>query len=1584
MDNNKSLIPDEELMAYFKESNKNNTTRERDSDIKNFLQNLTVGSSEIKEDQHVTEFNKFKKTIPREDGSIDPNLKTNDLITLINAEIKRKGIGGACKDSMDKFNKIGVKQIITKLFVAEFNGIENKRDKTDEDKEIANISCKVEFTDVNLTQPTIIKYKSNNPQMLTPNMARVRNLTYSSNMYIDVNITATAQKKNGDKIVRTASVKNFQVASIPVMVGTKLCNTNNCTRDSLKEMEEDPRDPGGYFIIKGGEWCVDNLENILLNGFHVYRNIGHLREVVRGTFISKPGDNFENSYQIILRYLTNGAITIEITTNKFDKLEIPFYLLFRAFGMTRDYDIFNHIVYGVENDDPVTNHMKQILEKSFEVDDEIFNPIRNRTDSNEILLFIAQHMNDYAKNVNFRKDVNATKYLINNYMLDVLDKYLLPHIGSGPLSRMNKLRFLGHLIHKLLRVEMGILDSTDRDSYKNKRVHSAGVSFAKTFKTQFNFIIVQETKKHFIRDFISTPFSQVQLAESFKASITKSELQNVLNQGITSGNKTITIKKNEVTNRLSSQQLYRKNDLFVISTLNSINTTNFSTAKQNARADEMRRVHPTYLGYICPTQSADTGEKVGMSKQMACTCSITNTSSSYVLKDALLEDPLIIHLDELVDPSQITRDKLVKVFVNGDWIGLCKKSHDLVYKYRMLRRFSEEDGGIHPFTSIVREPLVREVYFWVDVGRLIRPLLIVYNNIEEYIIAIKNKKPIEFKQWIKLTKKHITQMQAGKIKMEDLRVERIIEYITPEEAENCWLSQSLDNLREKVNDIEYQYTHCDIEQAILGLVALTSPCANHTNTARICFQTNQRKQTCGWFTLNWPYRIDKNTFLQYYCEMPLVKTFTDKLTNPSGQNAIVAVMCYSGYGCEDAVILNKSAIDRGLFVGSKFYFEKIELEKNEQFGTLDYARTLDIKSNASYEYIEDGYIKEGTVVTKNTVLVVKVAKIPKPTDQYIYTDRSLVYKFDEPAIVEKVIKFRNQEDNTTIKIKLRSYRPLRVGDKLCLTPDHDVLTSVGWLPINQVTMKHKVATLIDGKYLHYEYPTKVYNYDINEKVYEIKNKQISLKTTLNHKMYVKINDKFQLSSAEEIFKKPVSYKNTAINDSVRVQEYIRDNDMVDIDEYISLLGVFITSGYLGEKVPEIHFKKNRKQISELIMKLNIKNSKLYESNNELILCSKYIYREFKMLNIRKCIPKFVWNLNMSQSTLLLESILSVNKVGGEDVKEYYTMDKQLADDIMRLAFHSGFSAIIDRCANFNYKIHIDRTSIDPIVNKYFKDHVEHKINYTGKVHCLEVPSHIFYVRRDGKACWTGNSSREGCKAICADIIDQVDMPFAEDGLVPDLILNPHSIPTRMCIGQIIEGVMTQLAVEKGVIFDATAFKKIDLDSMVKELEQYGIKHKGKRRLFNGKTGNWIDTHIFIAPNGYQRLQKFVADESYSSMTGPTSALTHQPLSGKNQKGGLRVGEMEKDCLCAHGCMRALWEKFYKHSDGITMPVCRICGNPAIINERYNIYKCNYCGDDADIVYINTCWAANIFFHETAAMNVKQEFELEPHTYSIQE
>jgi DNA-directed RNA polymerase II subunit RPB2 len=237
------------------------------------------------------------------------------------------------------------------------------------------------------------------------------------------------------------------------------------------------------------------------------------------------------------------------------------------------------------------------------------------------------------------------------------------------------------------------------------------------------------------------------------------------------------------------------------------------------------------------------------------------------------------------------------------------------------------------------------------------------------------------------------------------------------------------------------------------------------------------------------------------------------------------------------------------------------------------------------------------------------------------------------------------------------------------------------------------------------------------------------------------------------------------------------------------------------------------------------------------------------------------------------------------------------------------------------------------------------------------------------------SSRSGNKGIVSRLMPRCDMPFTADGFIPDAVVNGHSFPTRMAVNQIIECTLGLHSAVKGTLRDATAFRKLDIDGVIKELDGWGIKHGGHTRMFNGFTGEWIDCLLFIGPTTYQRLAKFADDEYYAIERGATQPMTRQPLDGKSHSGGLRMGEMEKDVYAAHGVMRALDEKFRKDSDGNNIFICRSCGNRAIVGIDKNIVKCLYC-QDPDIYSVPSTWCANLFINTITAMGVKTNFEIE--------
>ena len=1209
-------------------------------------------------------------------------------------------------DSMNEFYSTGIQQICTDTFTIVVE-VQKPRTATEEDRAINNVVVKVKVTHVMIDRPTMRFHKSGKIGALLPSTARELNRTYSSPLRINAEIEAIAYKNTGDTIVKESSIKNYQICRIPTMVRSNLCHTHGLSKQALMDMNEDPTDPGGYFIVGGVEWVVELIENIRYNALHMHRNRGHRNESSRGELISKPGDAFESSSEIIITLYTNRQLCCRIIRQHMRKdgveIDLPFYVMFRLLGISTDREMFELICSG-----DTTGQMQAYLREAMSCAYPQLPDGLDIYDQQSTIFNLSKHLDVYKKQYNdfgellgAEDDALNTRRYISNTLLDAIDKYFLPHMGVKDGNRYNKARFLGHLIHKLLLVEMGLIPDTDRDDYCNKRVHPTGISVSKAFKTQYNIAVVQKVKRGLTRDIYGTQFENINWARVVTQNINEADFEKLLSQAITYSGLSMRVGNQTFKNHLKAQQLHRKNSLNVISALRQISSPNTSSkSKSSERAKIMRRVHSSYPGYVCPVQSLES-EQVGLLKQMAISVKITNTSHSVLLKKKVTEDDLFEPLNQ-VTTTEMVESRLTKIFINGEWMGFTSKPHDFTKKYIKMRR----TGEIDKYTTVSYDFIINEIYLWTDAGRVVQPLLIVGNNLER-IKSGESKKKI-FSQGLLITGVQLACLYAQTMNIDDLLTAGVIEYIAPEECETLLIAQSYETLLEHKNDATTIYTHCEISQAILGLAALMSPYSHCNPMTRVCYHTNQIKQAGSWFAFNWKYRSEKETFLQYYNEVPLVRTIVNDFVTPCGLNAIVAIMCYGGYNQEDSIVISKTAAKRGLYTGTHFGFAKSELDRGESFASPSLSDTMDIKANANYEKLKDGIVRKGELIKNGDVIIGKRLET-KDDKNFQYMDKSTVYRGMEDVIVENVIHGRNQNDVDMCKVVYRSIRQVSVGDKF--------------------------------------------------------------------------------------------------------------------------------------------------------------------------------------------------------------------------------------------------------------------------------------------------------------------SSRAGQKGVVGMSYGQEDLPFSCGGVVPEIIMNPHGLPGRMTVGQVIEAIVSKVCALHGAVTDGTTFTKVDIGGMcgllrklgyskdivslykknknIKStdenindiLTKMGYNPQGMEYLFNPETGRKIQHMIFVAPTYYQRLQKFVEGSVYAVSSGPTDALTRQPVSGKASGGGLRVGEMERDVCVANGAVAFLQEKFIDHSDGFTIFICARCQSrdSVVVNAASCIYRCNRCKDLANIVQVPSSYATKLYFQEMRGMNIRLGFHIkdpqfEKHVY----
>ena len=233
------------------------------------------------------------------------------------------------------------------------------------------------------------------------------------------------------------------------------------------------------------------------------------------------------------------------------------------------------------------------------------------------------------------------------------------------------------------------------------------------------------------------------------------------------------------------------------------------------------------------------------------------------------------------------------------------------------------------------------------------------------------------------------------------------------------------------------------------------------------------------------------------------------------------------------------------------------------------------------------------------------------------------------------------------------------------------------------------------------------------------------------------------------------------------------------------------------------------------------------------------------------------------------------------------------------------------------------------------------------------------------------SSRHGQKGTCGMILEPEDMPQTASGIIPDIIINPHCIPSRMTIAQLMETLLGKIGCHTGCLGDGTPFnKKMTLDGLAKVLrDDLGLEPYGNEIMYNGHTGRQMETNIFMGPCFYQRLRHCAADKLHSRACGPLVMLTRQPAEGRAREGGLRFGEMERDCVAAHGVMEFTKERFMECSDGFNCYTCRKCGLLAIANPEANIWLCKGCQNTTEFAAIQIPYAYKLLVQELETMNI---------------
>lgn len=1511
---------------------------------------------------------------------------------------------------------------------------------------------------VYLSNPTIVEKKTkkqaseqDKQRIMYPNEARLRDLTYISDLSADIRIKYVTQK-NGETIRKKSDLfQNVRIGAIPIMLQSKLCVLRDQPPDMLRQMGECKYDQGGYFIIDGKEKVIVAQERTTTNRLIVSKSsdpkwsyIGMIRCIsgdasfpktinfnINSEFGGKLGDIDRNKYSIVINLpnFTDPDITIDESkknTSQFrilkqkSRVNIPLFVLFRALGIESDKEILEMILQDLG--DAANKEYLQFLRWSVISNMDIY------TQSDAFM---------YLARLTSYKEIDTVKLLLAND--------LFPNIECDFRS---KAMYLAYNVYQLIRVALGQEQVSDRDNYIYKRVDVSGFLVANLFRDYYNQF------KNNIRSEIDHIFHYQNWNSKIDITpmITKNNTSIIFSKHIIENGLIKSLKgkwgRPQVDEQKSLaqikegivQDLSRISYLDTMSHLRRVKTPLDSTSKVIGP----HQLHSSQWGIMCPCETPD-GGSTGLLKNLSILCRITQNNSVHDIQKCLLANNLILISDVLHNQINL----YTKIFVNMSWVGVHKDPHELYVRLKLFKR----NGYFDILTSISWNISNNEIIILTESGRCCRPLLVVENG--KIKLDNWNGNKNDFNSLTGLTNSKYDDDRFDNIATNVLEENAApIEYIDVEEQNYSYIAIDRDDLL-----LKKRANYCEIHPStIFSIVTLQIPLSNHNQAPRNIFSGSQGKQAIGVYASNFNDRVDTISYLLHYPQKPIVSTkYQEYFRNnslPHGENVIVAIQSCTGYNQDDAIIFNKSSVERGMFNVTSFKSvidteerdrdtdEWIKFENPKEI--LNKGFQLHDHKWANYSTLDQkGFPQINCKLQGGDAVIGKTKHIPpkidksdlylreEPEDQYF--DRTMIADKNFSGTVDRVLVYYTSEDNTKrCKIRLRKFRQPELGDKFaCYSDDTEILTDKGWIKFPALDDVHdvKVATMVNGGLLYQE-PIEIQKYRHIGKMYQVSSNQIELLVTENHRMYTRNRSgDYEMDEAEDLFGKIRHYKKNVDAWEPHLsnipEEFETSNNKIThfiipftddsgqhrfpIREWLTFFGIWMAEGHASRDVAHgTRFAANKPRVKQSLDQicntLGLNVSKVMDKKSDNDLHSWRIYdtslttflQPLSVGSIYKTLPDWVWFLDRELCEVLIDGLL----LGDGDYAtiargRFGTCSWLLADDFQRLCLHAGYSTnktlsseactssvkrsgeIITQNTDY-YKLSVITKQNEPKVNKYKYCGKQNDswVDYDGYVHCCTVPrgNGVIYVRRKGFACWSGNS-RHGQKGTIGALMKPEDMPFSASGVIPDIIINPHGIPSRMTVAHLLECLLGKAGCNLSTCVDATPFDNKDYSELYKKMQdECGLEKHGNEILYNGRTGEQIPCAIFVGVIYYERLKHMVADKiNYRDNHNPKTLLTRQPTQGRGNNGGIRMGEMETWCVVAQNIQAFLRESFMERSDKFTVYLDNNSGQIGLVNEKLNIWKPFKWKNNWNFSRIEIPYAFKLLTQELAAFGIKFKF-----------
>lgn len=969
------------------------------------------------------------------------------------------------------------------------------------EKDLYGLEIEVNFESLKIYPPQI--YENNGAtKMMLPMEARLRNFTYASNMTINVAVKYTIRDTldMDQPRVITKVIPKVNIGKIPIMVKSSICVLTQNPQLDPTDVGECEFDHGGYFIIKGSEKTVLPQERAAQNSVYCYDGKNASRCSWYAEIKSIPDYKCISPKQIEIEVASknNGyGYPLKVVIPRVRE-PIDLFVLFRALGVISDKNICEYIVLNI------TDSKQAELLKFLNASVVEANYCMTKEDA-------LKHITSYVAFIPMNMDKDSGLKKKQDFTLEVLSNDLFPHCQTPE----QKIYFIAYMANKLIQTALGWIKPNDRDSYVNKRIDLTGQLLNNLFRNYFN-KLVKEMQKNVIKEInngswrSSDDYENIISASNVCKIIKSTTIETGINRALSTGDFSI---KQSNSSKVGVAQVV--NRLTTAATLSHMRRINTPIDKSGELIDP-RKLHGTTWGFLCPAETPE-GQSIGVVKNISYLTHMTistNSTSLYTYVAPFMNDINTIKPGEAFNK--------VKVFVNGCWVGV---TDDPMTLYESMKD-KKYRGIINIYTSVVFDCKMMEIRICNDGGRMTRPLL-----------RVKDGRSL-------ITKDIIKQLSDDEISWNDLLTNckldtSVIEYIDPEEQNFALIALRAKNAYIQ-KDTRVQYTHCEIHPStIFGVLASCIPFPEHNQAPRNTYQCAQGKQAMGIYATNFDKRCDKTAYVLSYPSRPLVDTrlmnWLDLVKIPSGQQIYVAIMSHTGYNQEDSVLVNQGSIDRGMFSTTIYHTEKDEDKNITNFVSRtkpDPTKTKGVKYGNYDKINSQGFVPKNTMLEDHDIIMAKVTHIKDNrndlTKSVKFEDQSKSFRTGgEEIYVDENYIGRNGDGYNFAKVRVRIHRKPVMGDKFCMTDDHDVLTNRGWVPIAEVSTSDMIAQLNrQTSKLEYVHPLETLVFDHTGDMYEIETQGVSQKVTLNHRMWIKqrYSQNYELMQAKDIIGKRVRFQ----------------------------------------------------------------------------------------------------------------------------------------------------------------------------------------------------------------------------------------------------------------------------------------------------------------------------------------------------------------------------------------------------------------------------------------------------------------------------